>query len=260
MKLTTHQSAKSSHYNTEAEVYDIFNQDSWVTQVNQTLEKILRKYPVKTILDLTCGTGSQVFWLTQCGYKVVGSDFNLKMLNIARKKANQFKRPLKFFKGDMRTAQYGQFDAAITIANAVGHLTQTDFEKTMKNIHRNLKNNGIYIFDIYNLDCLIKDSNITKLTIDWFKRTDKKSVREIQYSTIDNHGILASYTTSYEQKNSQKPKVTNHSQTLQIYTAQQLKKMLNSNGFRVLGVYGIDGSKFSKTKTEAMLTVTQKIN
>ena len=51
------------------------------TQFDQThplyteLEKLLRKQKVNTVLDLTCGTGSQVFFLTKYGYKVIGSDF-----------------------------------------------------------------------------------------------------------------------------------------------------------------------------------------
>ena len=30
---------------------------------NQVIEQILQKYDVKSVLDLTCGTGSQVFFL-----------------------------------------------------------------------------------------------------------------------------------------------------------------------------------------------------
>ena len=54
---------------------------------NRIVEKVLKKYKIKTVLDLTCGTGSQVLWLTKHGYKVTGSDFSSYLLKIAKNKA-----------------------------------------------------------------------------------------------------------------------------------------------------------------------------
>lgn len=68
----SHTTAKASHYNKESEHYDKFNEEN-SKLINHTIENILKKYNVKTVLDLTCGTGSQVFWLTKCGYEVTGS-------------------------------------------------------------------------------------------------------------------------------------------------------------------------------------------
>jgi len=257
MKLLSHQTAKPSHYNNEAESYDAFNESNSAL-INATLEKILHKYNVKTVLDLTCGTGSQVFWLIQCGFGVVGSDINAKMLKIAKEKAKHEKLDLEFIKGDMRTVHVGEFDAAITIFNSIGHLTKADFEKAIRNIHRNLKKDGLYIFDINNLSYLLKDDNITDLTIDWISRTNDTTLRCIQFSTINDEGVLASYTTSIEQKGFNKPKISKTVQTLQTYTAGQLKELLNKNGFKVLEQCAIDGSPFIEERTDRILTIAQK--
>lgn len=257
MKHLSHHSAKASHYNQASEHYDAFNEKN-SQLINQLVENILKKYGVKTVLDLTCGTGSQVFWLTKRGYVVVGSDINTSMLKIAKKKAQKEKLDIAFLKGDMRTSTLGTFDAVITIFNAIGHLTKSDFEKALQNIHANLKVGGLYIFDINNLSYLMKDNHITNLTIDWQEITGDSKIREIQYSTIDNDGILASYTTSYVQTGSSKPKISKSAQTLQVYTAQQLKEMLHRNGFKVLHQCDIDGSKFAENKSERIVTVAQK--
>lgn len=45
----------------------------------------------------------------------------------------------------MRTSQLGQFDAVLTIFNAICHLTVADFEQAVHNIAANLKPNGLYI-------------------------------------------------------------------------------------------------------------------
>lgn len=205
-KIAIHRSIKPSHYNKEAASYDAFNEKS-SEQINKLIEKILEAHKVKTVLDLTCGTGSQVFWLAKRGYRVTGADINAKMLTIARRKAKQEKVSLQFLKGDMRTLRVGEFDAVITIFNAIGHLTKLDFEEAMRNVHKNLKMGGLYIFDIFNLSYLREGNNITKLTIDWQEVVDGTKVREIQYSTISEEGVLTSYDTYYEQKGAANPKM-----------------------------------------------------
>lgn len=158
----------------------------------------------------------------------------------------------------MRTAKAGKFDAVITIFNAVGHLTKRDFEKTMRNICDNLQDGGFYIFDIFNLSYLLSGNHITNLTIDWQKCLGKTKTRAIQYSTINEAGILASYTTSYVQHGSRKPKISKCQQTLQVYTAKQLQEMLQKTGFKVVHQYAIDGSKFIASKSERILIVAKK--
>jgi len=257
MSFLSHHSAKPSHYNKEAEHYDEFNEKN-SELINGVLEKILKKYKVKTIIDLTCGTGSQVFWLTKHGYEIIGADINSSMLKIARTKARREKVDVKFIKGDMRSLEVGKFDAVITIFNAIGHLTKLDFEKAVQNIHRNLNEGGLYLFDIFNLSYLLNDNNITRLTIDWQKINGDTKIRDIQYSTIDENGVLASYTKSYVQNGANKPKVSKSAQTLQVYTAKQLEEILTRNGFEVLDQCAIDGSKFIENKTERLLTIAMK--
>lgn len=257
MTSITHRSATQSHYDKEATYYDTFNENSSKI-INKTIEAILKKHNIKTVLDLTCGTGSQVFWLSKKGFKVTGVDINEKMLNIAKRKSRGGKIKPTFIKGDMRKTHVGEFNAVLTIFNSIGHLTKNDFSKALQNIHSNLNRQGLYIFDIFNLSYLLRDNNITKLTIDWQKKSGNTTAREIQYSTINNDGILASYDIYHEQKGNAKPKITTAYQTLQVYSAKQLIEMLKKNGFRVISKCGIDGSKFNEHKSERLLIVAQK--
>lgn len=258
MKHVSHKTATSSDYDKEAESYDAFN-EKHSALINQIIEKILTKYNVKSVLDLTCGTGSQVFWLAQRGFNVIGSDFNAKMLKVAKQKAEKEKQDILFIKGDMRTVQVGEFDAVITIFNSIGHLTKPDFEKALHNIRSNLKKDGLYIFDIANLTYFLKDNNITDLTVDWLTTVGDTHFRDIQYSIVNTEGILAFYTTSIVQKDSEDPKISKSLKTLQIYTATQLQEILNKNGFKVLEQCDIDGSKFFEDRTDRILTIAQKI-
>lgn len=253
-----HTTALASHYDKEAKYYDDFN-ELRSAPINQIIGQILQRQGVRTVLDLTCGTGSQVFWLLKRGYEVVGVDINNQMLGIARKKAIKQNFLTSLQQGDMRTAKVGKFDAVITIFNSIGHLTREDFIKTVQNIHSNLNRNGFYIFDIFNLDYLLHEDNITKLTIDWQKKVGKVLTREIQYSTITKDGVLASYDIYHEQINLEDPQITTAVQTLQVYTALQLREILENNGFSPIQQTGVDGLELSIHKTERILTVARKL-
>lgn len=226
---------------------------------NIFLEKILKKYQVKTIADMTCGTGSQVFFLNQLGYQIIGSDFSPALLEIARNKAKDKKLKLKFIDGDMRQIRLGEFDCVITIFNAIGHLTKKSFAKALKNIAKNLKNNGIYIFDIFNLEAL-NDKVVKDFAMEIKKKSQHSEIHNIQYSTIDRtNGLLTSYNKSILYSNNKKPKVFKNKFSLQIYNACEIAEILNQNGFEVLEQLDFDGGKFSKSKTVNMLTVARKI-
>ena len=247
-------------YNKDSEHYDTFNEDTDNSRTtNSTIEKLLKKHKVKSVLDLTCGTGSQLFWLAKRGYEVVGSDISPGMLKAAEKRAEKEKTPLKLILGDVRTVKVGEFDAALTIFNAVGHLTRTGFEKAMRNIHRNLNEGGLYLFDIFNLSYLTSGDNITKLSIEWVRTAGDTKLREVQHSIIDSKGVLISYTMAYKKKGVGKLKMSKSVGTLQLYTARELREMLARNGFAVLQQCEMEGSKLSETKSERILTLAKKV-
>ncbi|MCP3659134.1 MAG: class I SAM-dependent methyltransferase [Bacteroidetes bacterium] len=252
-----HESAKASHYNREAKYYDVINEKDSIT-INSFLENLFNKYKINTILDFTCGTGSQVFWLSKKGFKLIGCDINQKMLQIARKKSEEKLLKIKFVDGDMRTTKLGKFDAVITIFNSIGHLTKTDFKKTLQNIKFNLNPKGLYVFDIFNLNYLLKDDNITKLTIDWFRQINNNTIREIQYSTINSEGILASFDIYHETKRNNSLKISKAFQTLQIYNRQELNEILEEAGFQIINQCDINGEKFIEDETERILTIASK--
>jgi ubiquinone/menaquinone biosynthesis C-methylase UbiE len=70
MKPAQHTMAKPSYYNTRAHIYDE-----------------LKENHAKIVLDMTCGTGPQVFRLKERGFDIMGSDISRHMLQIAKQKA-----------------------------------------------------------------------------------------------------------------------------------------------------------------------------
>ncbi|MFN7662308.1 MAG: class I SAM-dependent methyltransferase [Alphaproteobacteria bacterium] len=259
VKPLKHSTAAASYYNTRAEYYDEFNEDR-SRGTNTILEQILKDQNIQTVLDLTCGTGSQVFWLHKAEFDVVGVDINARMLKIAREKAKAKEVKIKFKRGDCRNIKMGHFDAAVTMFNSIGHLTKEDFQKTCQNISQNLKEGGIYVFDIFNSDYLKEGQNISKLTIDWLAFVKGQLVREVQFSTISETGVLASYSTYvYPGIAPEGPKIIKgYGNTLLCYNSDEIRTLLEQNGFNVLEQMDELGKKFNPKTSERILTVAKK--
>ena len=157
----------------------------------------------------------------------------------------------------MRKLEVGKFDAVITIFNAIGHLSKTDFNKTIKNIYNNLHEGGFYLFDIFNLEAMTTNT-VNNLSMDYKKVVDNKRVHHIQHSTINKVFQITSYDNYIIDKVGAGIKKINNKFTLQIYKSKELKLILAKNGFKTIKQFGIDGSDFKKNKTINMLTLAQK--
>jgi ubiquinone/menaquinone biosynthesis C-methylase UbiE len=245
-------------YQQMPEYFDAHNVSEATEAKNALIERLLKNQQVNTVLDMTCGTGSQVFYLVERGYEVIGSDFSPALIEAARNKAAKIGKDITFINGDMRELHVGKFDAVITIFNAIGHLVKADFKKALRNIHANLKENGVYVFDIFNLQA-ITDEVINDFTMDIESIVDGVKVHNVQNSELDRvNGFLTSHDHYTIFKDENAPEIHTNSFSLQIYTAEELQTMLTENGFEVVHQYDMNGNNFIADKSLNILTVARK--
>lgn len=84
---------------------------------------------VRSILDLSCGIGTQALGLARLGYEVTASDLSPEEVERARTEAEQRNLTLSFSVADMLNAfehHRRQFDLVISCDNAVPHLLSDD--------------------------------------------------------------------------------------------------------------------------------------
>ena len=245
-------------YQQMPEYFDAHNVNELTEIKNALIEKLLKAQHVKTVLDMTCGTGSQVFYLAERGYKVTGADFSPALIEIARNKADKAGNTITFIEGDMRELCIGPFDAVITIFNAIGHLTKADFEKALQNIHANLKDGGVYVFDIFNLRA-ITDEIMDDFAMDIMSVVNGVKIRNIQHSEIDReNGILTSHDHYTIVNDGREPEIHTNLFSLQIYSIEELQAMLEQNGFETIHQYNMEGTDFVADKSLNILTVARK--
>lgn len=248
-------------YQQYPEYFDIPSHVHHTDDKNKTIEKVLRKYKSKNVLDMTCGTGAQVFYLKNLGYQVIGSDFSPGLLEIARNKALKHNIAVEFIDGDMLNLQVGWFDAVITIDNAIGHLVKSDFNIAISNIYKNLKSGGIYVFDILNLDAMtdeVIEADNKKMTGESIT-IDGTIIHNVRHSKIDrDNGIFTADEVVTIQKNKDQKQIKNKC-SLQIYSMNDLNAILSKNSFKVIEQHKIDAYTFNQDdQGYSILTVAMK--
>lgn len=242
------------------EYFDAHNVNDETNKKNAVIDFLLNEHNARTILDMTCGTGSQVFYLAEIGYQITGSDFSPALLRQARKKALKKDLEITFIDGDMRNLYVGKFDAVITMFNAIGHVDKPDFVKTIRNIHNNLKDSGIYIFDIFNFQAITTDV-LEDFKMDIQTTENGTRIHNQQHTEINkNSQLLISHDHYTITKIGHKPEIYTNSFSLQIYTADELKITLEQNGFEVIHQYDLYGKEFIPSQSLNILTVARKIS
>jgi len=141
-----------------ADQYDTFYHDKDYEAECDLIEEVFRRYtdnPVKSILDLGCGTGNHAIPFAKRGYQVTGVDRAPEMITQAKAKLqsqtsqSQFKPD--FFEGDVRCLDLNQtFDVVIMMFAVLGYqLTNDDVSDTLRTVRRHLKQGGVFIFDVW---------------------------------------------------------------------------------------------------------------
>ncbi len=121
--------------------------DLWAEYVDRYISDYCDK--AEEILDLGCGTGEVLIRLCD-KYRISGVDLSEEMLSVAQKKIEIKGKSIQLYKQDMRELECGQeYDAVISLFDTVNHLKSlSDLEKTFFAVNKNLKDGGIYIFDV----------------------------------------------------------------------------------------------------------------
>jgi len=135
------------NYDLLAKYYDKIYRDKNYDKEVSFLNKLLRKFDVKTILDVGCGTGNHIYRLEKYNYKCVGIDISQKMIKIAKKKVKA-----KLFIGDMKDFKLkNRFDAIISMFATFNYnLSLNNAEKTLRCFKIHLNKRGIVVLDLHN--------------------------------------------------------------------------------------------------------------
>jgi len=148
-------------YDALADEYHLIFDDWWSSAQwqGQVLAQLLAAEgvaPPASVLDCTCGIGTQALPLAGLGYAMTGIDLSEASIDRAKREAALRNVSIAFSVGDVRelpTQLAGTFDAVISCDNALPHLlNDTDLEAAFSSIRRSLKSGGVFLATIRDYD------------------------------------------------------------------------------------------------------------
>ena len=142
-----------SSYDALAASYDGLMIDGSYRKRADWLDHQLKKstIPVRTVLDLACGTGTISCLLAQKGYQVTATDGSEEMRTQAMQKAAALEgQPPLFLHQTMPCLRLLEpVDAAVSTLDSLNYLTrEKDIRETFCRVYRWLKPGGMFIFDV----------------------------------------------------------------------------------------------------------------
>lgn len=129
--------------------------DASVTRQARILDEVIREHSTltaKTLLDVSCGIGTQSIGLARIGYDVSASDLSAGEIEKARVEAHNAGLNIKFQVADMRKVSEvfpGPFDVVISCDNSIPHLlTDSDILLAFRQFYQCTKDGGLCLVSV----------------------------------------------------------------------------------------------------------------
>jgi glycine/sarcosine N-methyltransferase len=131
---------------------------SWHGDVVAALLAARGVVPPSSVLDCTCGIGTQALPLAALGYGVTGTDISPRSVARARLEAQARRLQVRLAAADVRSLDQtidGSFDAVISCDNALPHLLgDADLQLALRSIRRCLRDDGVLLVSLRDYDSL----------------------------------------------------------------------------------------------------------
>ena len=138
-------------YEVLAGAYDALTEDVQYRRRADYLEKLMKRsrIPVRTVLDLACGTGTMTWELARRGYEMIGVDASTEMLSQAQIKTGEGITPLFLCQSMPKLDLYGTVEAAVCCLDSLNYLTRPqDVQRTFERLRLFIAPGGILVFDV----------------------------------------------------------------------------------------------------------------
>lgn len=152
-------------YNTVADDYHLWYRD-WDAELDReglNLRRYFRDRGVKTVLDASCGPGTQSIALARLGFQVTAADPSPGLLERARQHAAEYgvQDQITFVQCDFQNLHnhvQPPFDAIITKGSSIPHLLRDEqIEEALLIFHELLRPGGFLLIGMHDFQQLMED-------------------------------------------------------------------------------------------------------
>jgi len=246
------------------------------TEQVSAVVKLLDVKPGAAILDLCCGPGRHSLELARRGFRVTGVDRTALYLKRARQQARSERLDVEFVQKDMRRFRRRQaFDGAINLFTSFGYFRNpADDRKVLANLFASLRPGARLLMDMSSKETLARVFRER----DWYEQDGALILEERRltqdWSWIENRWIVIKDNRREDRGCSSvfRPKIRGQSTSrdsprfsaqefrfgLRIYSAREMRMLLESVGFNPVHCYGsLRGTPYDH-KAERLVVVARK--
>ena len=211
------------------------------------------------VLELACGTGEIAIMIANEGMLVTGLDFSQKMLDQAIKKSSEKNLKIQWIKEDMTNFNIKKKFSSILMPGAAMNwiLNYKDIESCLFCVKNHLKQDGRFIFDVFNpdLDILLKDPSEKYPRFEYPNPHGKGKVIVSGSNAYDRLTQISHFKSYYKIEN----KEIVRSVKLRMYFPQELDALLYYNGFKIDNKFGIfDEEPFNSDSNHQIIICHKK--
>lgn len=198
-------------------------------KATQELEQLIPFLQIKSgqrALDLCCGQGRHSRWLAQQGLRVVGVDLSAVLLQEAIKQSLNI--PVMYMRADAREIPFTEeMDFVFNLFTSFGYfLKDEENEKIIQQVYKALKPGGLFLFDYLNPDYLRAHLVPTS-------HSKQDGLEIIQQRSISKDFVQKQIIIKEKGESTRK-----YEERVKLYTAEQLKDMLTTQGLDILHLFG----------------------
>jgi len=221
---------------TYAAVYDSLYQNKDYDGEIDLLERVFRRYatrPVRDVLDLGCGTGNHALRLAAKGYRVLGIDRSLEMLEVAQSKSSQYEN-VHFEQADIRRLNLNETsDAVLMMFGVLGYqLDNADILDALRGARRHMRPDGLLLFDVWYGPTVLAQG--TEQRVRTIRQNDTTWVRKSSGSLETDRSLCHVEFEFQRMEGETALTEIRECHTVRYFFPEEIDCFLESSGFRLL--------------------------
>lgn len=224
----------------------LYNQNMSLSQQEKFIEfykKVFAGYDIQTIHDCSIGAGGTTLPLAKLGYRISGSDLNESLLERAKVNFESEGFDLDVFTSDFRSLGEtlpSTYDCIISTGNSLPHINNQEVADFVKTMSSKINDNGLLFMDMRNWDKNLAERPIFKAGDPFKMNAEEHASLYHIWNWHDDDSVDFVFATSIDQKGKHVETSLTYAPTYYPLRQEDYKKMLEDNGFKVVGYYDVD--------------------